>query len=163
VTDEKTPEMFPLEYSSPAPYGAIAALNELLRDELSAMGIYQIALRRLPSGNGDLSILNSLIGDHALNARILGREVGELGGVASSDFSTWGTAVRAFETAAVDRDRVLALRAGEAHGLEMYRQALDNLDLPTSTRALILRQLVPKQQRHLVALDAMIQRLAPNT
>lgn len=161
MTDDQIPEMFPLEYSTAAPRGAITALNELLRGELSALETYSIALRRRPLEDVDRSILNNLAGDHGLNTRILAREIGELGGVASSDSGTWGRA--GLEGATAGRDMVLALRAGEAHGLEKYRQALDNLDLPNSTRALILRQLVPRQERHLVALDAMIQRFAPDT
>jgi hypothetical protein len=141
---------------------AVFTLNALLRAELGAIATYVVALRKIDVGHDPSQRLATIAVDHRDNARLLGREVGELGGAASTDVANWSEHLQAVQSSAAvltDPAALLALHAGELRILEDYRAALDNFDLLTSSRALIARQLIPKQERHLSTLAALLTRL----
>jgi hypothetical protein len=156
------PRLPPRDSPLDATASAILTLNGLLRAELGAIATYVVALRKIDAGHDPAQRLATIATDHLDNARLLGREIGELGGVASTDVADWGDHLKALQASAAvlnDPAALAALHQGEQTLLDAYRAALENLDLLTSTRALIARQLVPKQERHLSTLAALRARL----
>lgn len=125
----------------------IDRLNELLRGEMSAVETYQQALERLYNA-GARQQLEECRRDHQERVEKLRRYIIQRGGAASEGSGAWGTFTKLFEGGAKilgDKAAIAALEEGEDHGLRLYRDDLDKLDV--QSRQLVEMDLLPAQQR----------------
>jgi hypothetical protein len=137
----------------------VDTLNKFLRGELSAVETYGQAIERL----GGSSFLSELVDNqqsHAERAELLGQQVVQMGGEASRSSGLWGGFVKLVEGGAKlfgEKAAVAALEEGEDHGLRLYRNELDGVDL--GTRDLVERILLPEQDRTHRTMSAIKHRI----
>ena len=143
----------------------IERLNSLLRDELAAVAGYQKtlgALKKKAVADGD-HILR-LASDHQRTVAVLHGSIRARGGVPVAAAAAWeGSGVTALTGDGADqrldeREFVNALLAVERRGLAEYEAAMTSLD--EDARELVELELIPRQQRHVEALTAMLADLA---
>jgi len=139
---------------------AVDQLNSLLRGELSAVEMYEQALRRLNGPGTDLADqLVHYAAEHSRNADTLKSRVEALGGQAATSSGAWGAWAKIVQGSANvfgDGSAIKALKEGEEHGLEDYKGALEHDDLDEMSRRLIENDLIPRQRKHIAALDAFL-------
>jgi hypothetical protein len=145
--------------------GVIEPLNTLLRVELAAVAGYQKALgalRKKALADGD-HILR-LASEHQRTVTVLQGSVQARGGVPVAAASPWeGSGVEALlGNGSVqkldDREFVGALLEAERRGLAEYEAVLPSLD--EDARELVELELIPRQQKHVEALSALLVHLA---
>ena len=143
----------------------IERLNSLLRDELAAVAGYQKtlgAMKKEAVADGD-HILR-LASDHQRTVAALHGSVQARGGVPVTGATPWeGSGVVALTADGAahkldNREFVSALLAAERRGLAEYEAAMTSLD--EDARELVELELIPRQQRHVEALTAMLSGLA---
>jgi hypothetical protein len=129
-------------------------LNALLRGELAAVNAYQRALR---PAEGRIAVAAAEIlrfaSEHQRTVAALQVAVREMGGVPASEAGTWGAFALLRDTASVRE-----LLDGEESGLRMYEAA--NGKLAGDARDLVTLELIPRQQKHIAELSAIISRLS---
>jgi len=133
----------------------IDTLNAFLRGEMSAVEAYQQALERLTNA-GARPQLDECRRDHQQRVEKLRRHIMQLGGAASEGSGVWGTFTKLFEGGAKvfgDRATIAALEEGEDHGLRLYRDDMDKLDI--QARELVEMDLLPAQRRTHATLSAL--------
>ena len=144
---------------SPIAEKAIEQLNSLLRGEISAVETYSLAIDRVGEGRtSEATQLRAIAQEHGETAQKLREEIRRLGAEADDSSGAWGVYAKAVQGAADlfgDASVHKAQKEGEEHGLEDYREALD--DVGESSRRLISEVVIPAQQRHIATLDGMIQ------
>lgn len=137
-------------------------LNSLLRGEISAVETYEQAIRKVDDEHAsDATALRGIAQEHGEAAQALRDEIRRLGAEADDSSGAWGAWAKTVEGTAKlfgDAAALKALKEGEEHGLEDYREALDDVDEPA--RALISTRLIPNQVRHIAVLDGMIAKIA---
>jgi bacterioferritin (cytochrome b1) len=125
----------------------IDALNKFLRGELSAVETYEQAIERLRSSTFAAE-LSECQRSHQERVELLRQQVLQLGGEPSKSSGVWGGFAKTVEGGAKvfgEKAAVAALEEGEDHGLRLYRNELDSLDL--GTRDVVDRILLPEQER----------------
>ena len=135
----------------------VAALDSLLRGEMSAIETYRQAREKYGNDPGFQS-LQSFQVDHRDAADQLWHHIERFGGKPSEGSGAWGTWAKAVEGTAKLFGNAAALKAlkeGEEHGLKEYQSALENKDLAPECLTLI-RGLVEKQRQHIPVLDRLI-------
>lgn len=92
------------------------------------------------------------------------QQVTKLGGKPSNDSGAWGTYAKAVTGAAKifgDKSALKALKEGEEHGLKQYKDLRDDMadgDISVAP-AQFFSERIPKQERHINALDKLIESL----
>lgn len=122
-------------------------LNSFLRGELSAVETYRQAMEKItdPTLRPRLEENSRSHQDRAAKLR---NRVAQLGGKPSEDSGPWGGFAKLVEGSAKAfgvKAALAALEEGEDHGLRMYKNDLDKLEV--STRAFVEGELLPAQQR----------------
>ncbi|HET6280744.1 MAG TPA: DUF2383 domain-containing protein [Polyangia bacterium] len=133
----------------------IDTLNAFLRGEMSAVETYQQALERL-SNAGARQQLEECRRDHQQRVEKLRRHIIQLGGSATEGSGAWGTFTKLFEGGAKvlgENAAIAALEEGEDHGLRLYRDDLDKLDI--QAREFVEMDLLPAQRRTHATLSAL--------
>jgi bacterioferritin (cytochrome b1) len=144
---------------SPDAEKIIDTLNKFLRGELSAVETYAQAIERLNSS----SFLPELADNqrsHQERAELLAQQVLQMGGEPSRSSGLWGGFAKLVEGSAKlfgEKAAVAALEEGEDHGLRLYRNELDGVDL--GTRDLVERILLPEQDRTHRTMSAIKHRI----
>jgi bacterioferritin (cytochrome b1) len=132
----------------------------LLRGELSAIETYEQALRRLNGPGTDLADqLVHFAAEHSRNADALKARVEALGGHTATSSGAWGAWAKVVQgTANIfgDGSAIKALKEGEEHGLKDYQDALEDDELDEMSRRLVENELIPRQRKHIAALDAFL-------
>ena len=142
---------------------AIRQLNSFLRGEISAAETYRMAIDKAGDSEKNatnLGLLREMQEEHGRAAQAIRDRIRELGGEPSDSSGAWGAWAKVVEGTAKlfgDASALKALKEGEEHGLKDYREAIDDVD--ESARELITRKLIPAQERHIGALDAMIEKI----
>ena len=143
----------------------IERLNSLLRVELAAVAGYQKALgvlRKKAESDGDHILRRA--SDHQRTVTALHGSVHARGGVPVASAAPWeGSGVSALtgngsSLTLSNREFVVALLEAERRGLAQYEASLASLD--DDARELVVLELIPRQQRHVEALTAMLSNLA---
>ena len=157
------PNPEPTQSLSGTPAGAseaISQLNSLLRGEISATETYRMAMDSVKDNDkfgSQLSVLREMQADHGRAAQALRDRIRALGGEASDSSGVWGAWAKFTQGTANlfgDAASLKALKEGEEHGLKDYEEAVDDVDVVSLEH--IRRELIPAQQRHINALDRLI-------
>jgi len=138
---------------------AAEALNSLLRGEISAVETYNQALEKVGNEPG-AEQLNTVRRDHSEAVSVLRDHVIRYGGRPADGSGVWGAFARFLQgTAKIfgDKSALKALKEGEEHGLKDYNDVLKSRDLPAECITLIREMLLPKQQKHIVIIDSLMQ------
>lgn len=133
---------------------AAEELNELLRGELSAVETYKQALETVSRPE-----LKKALADHEKAVSELQAQVKAAGGTPAESSGVWGTwtqAVTGTAKAISDETALRALREGEQHGVDEYKDALEEEEVPVVAKNLIKEKLLPNQQKHIGELDKLI-------
>lgn len=136
-------------------------LNSLLRGEISAVETYKQAIEKVEDEHAsDATALRAIAQEHGEHAQALRDQVRRLGGEADDSSGAWGAWAKTVQGAAKifgDASALKALKEGEEHGLEDYREAIDDVDAPA--RELLVSRLIPAQQRHIATLDGILAKI----
>ena len=134
---------------------SVDTLNSFLRGEISAVETYRQAIEKVD----DVSLrprLQELSRSHEERAAKLRNRIAQLGGKPSESSGPWGGLAKLVEGGAKVfgvKAALAALEEGEDHGLRMYRDDLDKLDV--STRQFVESELLPSQQRSHDSMSAL--------
>jgi len=126
---------------------SVDALNGFLRGEISAVETYRQAIEKL-SSSPTRGQLEDCRRSHELRVTKLRDQVARLGGEPAKSSGPWGAFARLVEGGAKafgERSAVSALEEGEDHGLKLYRDDLEKLDM--HTRRFVESDLLPAQQQ----------------
>jgi hypothetical protein len=136
-----------------------ATLDSLLRGEMSAIETYRMAIEKLEGSNEPgVADLHRIQRDHRDAADAIWHRLERRGERPSEGSGAWGAFAKAVEGTAKlfgNSAAIKALREGEEHGLEEYRDALEAEGVSTELDRL-LRDFVNRQQTHLQILDRML-------
>lgn len=139
---------------------AVDQLNSLLRGELSAIETYEQALRKLNGPGTELADrIVHFAAEHSRNADTLKARIETVGGQPATSSGVWGAWAKIVQGSANvfgDGSAIKALKEGEEHGLKDYMDALGDQDLDAMSRRLVEEELIPRQRKHIAALDAFL-------
>ena len=136
-------------------------LHRLLRGELAAVDSYEQALRDVHD-HPSRDLLWSFLEDHRRAVSVLSRHTAEAGEIPAQSAGVWGAFARAVERAASwinDPTTLKALKEGEVHGVDEYRNALSENHLSDALRKIVEEELFPLQSEHVEELDIVIEGL----
>jgi hypothetical protein len=138
----------------------IDLLNSLLRDELAAVEIYDVALhdRSAFSGKTELSQCQR---SHEVRAGMLRDKIVSLGGepvTTTGLVGTWGKLLESGATAISPDMAIRALEQGEDHVLRDYRRGLASVD--PDVRFFLERLVLPEEEYTHRTLSDLKHRLA---
>lgn len=138
----------------------IDVCNSLLRGELSAVETYQQAIEKFQD-DPELSALEQILADHEGSVVELRRHLAEMGAEPSTGSGAWGGFAKAVEGSAKlfgESPALTALAAGEEHGIDEYREALDNPDVMEEIKTVIRARLLPALNEHVATLARLKNR-----
>lgn len=134
-------------------------VDELIRGELSAVKSIDSILNKIKDSY-EKTQLTQIRQDHIL-------AVDRLKMYAKSDFvedagtsGPWGVFASAFTGGASlfgDKAAMQALKIGEQHGLNEYKESISDAAVSPELRRLIESELIPNQQKHLDVIDRYLQ------
>jgi len=126
---------------------SLEKLSECLRGEISAVQTYDLALHNLEVTE-IAGALRQLRDSHDRRVALIRDRLRAWGAVPRDSSGTWGTFARLIQRGADlfgDKAAISALEEGEDHGLKLYTEDLDDVDL--DTREFIRHELLPDQRR----------------
>ena len=135
------------------------AINDLLQGEIAAAETYGQALAKF-QGDAGKSTLERLRDEHVDAANQLRRHVKAQGAKPATSSGAWGAFAKAVEGSAKALGKGPALKAlkeGEEHGTKLYARGLEDKALDPAVRTLLSNVLLPRQQKHVAALDTLAQ------
>jgi DNA-binding ferritin-like protein len=130
-------------------------VKSLHRGELSAVSTYDQALAKVDK-EALKPELQRLRDEHRDAADALAGRVKALGGQPDVTAGPWGDWTKAVQGAAnlINAEATLmALKAGENHGIREYQEALDNPNVDSETKTLIRDRLHARQRAHVTTLE----------
>jgi hypothetical protein len=144
--------------------GDAAAMNTLLRGELSAVETYEQAIGKFEGTDTEnvSKELRRICAEHHSAVNILRTRVTALGTAPSEGAGVWGvfaTAVTGVAKVMGPHTALAALRRGEEHGIGEYEDALANEDVSVECKYLIRNDLLSRCKLHIDALDQLVQQL----
>jgi len=125
----------------------IKQLNSFLRGELSAVETYQQCIEKVENEHVRSQLLG-LQESHRTRALLLKERILGLGGQPEESAGIWGSLAKAVEGGAKmfgAAAAVSVLEEGEDHGLDDYRNDVENLSPPE--RQFVESRLLPEQQK----------------
>ena len=143
--------------------GDVAALNTLLRGELSAVETYEQALGKFEGNDTEAAagVLRRIRDEHRSAAGTLRARVLALGGTPYEGSGVWGVftaAVTGVAKVMGPHTAVSTLRRGEEHGVGEYQDMLETDDLSAEVKQLF-RTEHARCKGHMDALDRVSQEL----
>lgn len=135
-------------------------LDTLVRDELTAVEIYNQALRKvgfLTPGGAELQRIER---EHAEAVQLLRERLarrGEEPPRGSGFRGAWSKAMEGTAKIFGNRAAIRVLRAGEKHGLHDYEDALKDSALDAEIKELIRTKLLPRTRAHIPVLDRVLE------
>lgn len=126
---------------------SLEKLSECLRGEISAVQTYELALHNLEVTE-IAGALRQLRDSHDRRVALIRDRIRAWGAVPKDTSGVWGAFARLIQRGADlfgDRAAISALEEGEDHGLKLYTEDLDDVDL--DTREFIRHELLPDQRR----------------
>lgn len=136
-------------------------ITELIRGEMSAVQSFDTVIDKIRSDK-DRETLRSIRQDHVQAIETLKR-------YAASDFKAsevttssgpWGNFASAFAGGASffgDKVAIKALKLGEEHGINEYRELLKNSSINPEVRRVVENELLPQQEKHLSTINTYLQ------
>jgi rubrerythrin len=135
----------------------IDTCNSLLRGELSAIETYGQAIEKFDNSS-ERRALEILRADHVTNAQVLRQHIREMNAAPSTSSGPWGTFAKAVEGTATllgKSPALAALEEGEKHGVDEYRDALENEAVMEDIKDQIRQTLLPSLEKHLDTLAGL--------
>jgi hypothetical protein len=132
--------------------------NSLLRGEIAAVETYNDAIRRFQVESRAIVTLEEIRKDHVESVTQLRDNVRAMGGMPDRVSGAWGTLAKTVQNAANlfgENSAMTALQQGEAHGRDVYRNALENEHVMPECKSMIRHDLLPKVERHIAQLDSL--------
>jgi uncharacterized protein (TIGR02284 family) len=139
----------------------IDTFNSLIRGERSAVETYEQALAKV-GNRPEKESLAQIHSGHKTAVSELEKHVRSLGGQPSADSGAWGTfatTVQGIANLFGDSSALAALKQGEEHGLNDYKDALEQKTLKPECRSLI-SDCIANQQANITSLDMMSRNIA---
>ena len=135
-------------------------VDELIRGEMSAVKSIDGILSKIKDQN-EKDKLYAIRQDHV-------QAVDKLKSFAGAEFresavkttGPWGAFASAFTSGASffgDKAALRALKVGEQHGLNEYREAMKDKSIDSRLREVIQKDLLPMQEQHLRTIDSYLQ------
>lgn len=145
--------------------GDIAALNTLLRGELSAVETYEQALEKFEGKDTETAVkeLRRIRDEHQWAVGILRTRVLALGGTPYEGSGVWGVftaAVTGVAKVMGPHTAVSTLRRGEDHGIGEYEDVLQDEEVSAECKYLIRNDLQARCKAHIQALERIGQELS---
>lgn len=137
--------------------GCIDNCNKLLRGEISAIETYDQAIEKFEDQTG-VETLRKIRESHSQHAQKLRAHVLSMNGEASESSGVWGMFAQAVEgTAKVfgDTAALQALVAGEEHGVNEYKGALEDEDVMDEIKGEIRNAILPTIERNIADLKQL--------
>lgn len=137
-------------------------VNELIRGEMSAVQSFDTVIGKLKNTE-DRDTLNMIRQDHVRAVEKLKSYQGDNFKASSGDTTSsgpWGSLTSAFAGGASffgDKTAIKALKMGEEHGINEYRELLRNQDISSDLRRVVETELLPQQERHLSTINKYLQ------
>lgn len=130
-------------------------VDELIRGEISAVESFDTVINKIKDVS-EVNELSQIRQDHQRAVETL-RQYAEwkISGETQSS-GPWGTFTTAFAGGASlfgDKAAINALKIGEQHGLNEYREALADDGVRAEVKQLIRTELIPSQERHLAMIE----------
>ena len=133
----------------------IEVCNSLLRGELSAVETYTRAIGKFDT-EVELTALKGIRSDHEKAALRLREHLIDMGAEPSTDSGPWGGLVTTLEEAAKllgESPALALLEQGEQHGINVYREALEDPEVMEEIKQVIRGELLPSLAEHLATLS----------
>lgn len=141
---------------------AVTKLNEALRGERAAVETYVQALEKVGT-DPRADHLRTIRADHMEAVQELKDEIVRLGGKPDDTSGAWGTWAETVMGAAKifgNTTAVRALREGEEHGEELFKDIAAHDHVGTGVRDLMRSKYIPRQQRHIRSLSLILEKIA---
>jgi hypothetical protein len=135
------------------------SINEILRGEISAKESYEQIFEKIES-EAEKNRLSEFKNEHLAAIDFWKNQAELQGAVSDKESGVWGKAVEAFIGTSKLFGNTIALKAlkeGEEHGLNNYKDLLKRDDLTNLQKDQIKRQFIPMQEKHINSLNAMIK------
>lgn len=135
----------------------IDVCNSLLRGELSAIETYNQAIEK-HTGTPESSELARIRDEHARSVAKLRSNISGMGGTPSTDSGAWGVFAKAVQGTAnlFGEDSALAaLKQGEEHGRNEYRDALADDEVLAECKELFRSDLLMRVEEHISTLGRL--------
>ena len=126
-------------------------LDELIRGEKSAIESIDTVLNKIEDRT-ERSELSAIGEDHVRAADTLQRYGSFDSNEKAQSSGAWGSFAQAFAGGASlfgDKAALQALKVGEQHGINDYREALESDGITPELKNIIQTELLPNQERHL--------------
>lgn len=134
-------------------------MHSILRGEISAVQSYRQVLEMLRA-DPEAHRLEEFVQDHEKAVSYWTDQIGAMGDQPDRDSGVWGSVVEAFTGSAKlmgNTSAIQALKQGEVHGLNEYRDLLENENVTEAQKQFIRETLIPNQERHITSIDAMMK------
>ena len=135
-------------------------VDELIRGELAAVKSFDAVINRIKDESEKLK-LSDLRRDHVKAVETLKKFAGgDYKGASVDSSGPWGTFSSAFAGGASffgDKAAIRALKVGEEHGLQEYKEALEDQGLTADLKRVIQSELLPQQESHLSIINSYLQ------
>lgn len=126
-------------------------LDELIRGEKSAIESIDTVLNKIDD-SAERSELSTIREDHVRAVDTLQRYGSFDANEEAQSSGPWGSFTKAFTGGASlfgDKAALQALKVGEQHGINDYREALESDGISSELKNIIQTELLPNQERHL--------------
>lgn len=137
----------------------VEQMAQILRGEVSAMEAYTQVMQKVKNG-AEAHRLEEFLNDHRKAVTYWKSQVEKMNVDIPFSSGPWGDVVEAFIGSAKilgNRVALKALQEGEEHGLEEYKDALENPDLSLEHKKNIKETFIPNQERHITSISAMMK------
>ena len=134
-------------------------VQELLRGEKSAIESIDVVLQKIKDNN-ERDQLSSIRQDHVNAVSTLTRYATNEEYKEGKDSGPWGAFTKAFAGGASffgDKAALQALKVGEQHGLNEYKELIADNALDKDLKMRVVNELIPQQERHLTQINGYLQ------
>ncbi len=132
--------------------------NKVLRGEISAVEAYEKVELKF-NDDAEIAVIKSILNEHRKAVSSLKNYIMAVLETPDNSSGIWGafvTSVIGTATSLGDTATLKALIEGEEHGLQQYNDMLLDSSLNALDKTLISSEFVPRQERHIFQLNAMV-------
>lgn len=133
-------------------------LNEAIQGEISAVETYLQALEKVDN-DPEATVLQTIVQDHEEAVSALRDLVENEGGSVAQGSGVWGSFAQAVEGTAKlfgNKAAIKALKEGEEHGLNLYKDVISEDHLAPQAKSVIVNLLLPRTTKHIAMLDKLL-------
>jgi hypothetical protein len=133
-------------------------INRILRGELSAINAYKQVLKKI-TVDPETTRLSDILNDHEEAISYWRNQMNGHNFSVDETTGPWGAVVDSFIATAKlfgTTATLKALKEGEEHGLNEYKDLLEDEDITADHKRHIRDVFIPNQERHIFSLESMI-------